>query len=156
VDKIELYSKIYGRLLSFISYKHRTQTELSDKLDKILENYKSLSLDDSTEIKNEIIQNFKDQKYIDDEFYATEYVKQKINSKNPYSKNEIKNFLYKKGIPRDIIQDSLKQYTDEIELRNIELISKKKANKSSRQIEAYLIRRGFSYDNVRTSLDSKV
>lgn len=99
--------------------------------------------------------------YIDDTRYAQMYIQSKLNTR---SKREIYAALLTKGVERDIAKESLENiYTDESEASAIEkYIRKKRYNLDNitpeelRRLNAYLARKGFSYDQIQNSLQHAV
>lgn len=107
-------------------------------------------------IIDKVIADFKEYKYIDDERYATNYVKYNILSK---SKSRIINELYAKGISKTLISKAFDEYEDEnINEVQYELVKKEFLKKRYDFLEddknllnkiiASLMRKGFKYDDI--------
>ena len=107
-------------------------------------------------IIDKVIDDFKEYKYIDDERYATNYVKYNIFSK---SKSRIINELYAKGISKTLISKVFDEYKDEnINEVQYELVKKEFLKKKYDFLEddknllnkiiASLMRKGFKYDDI--------
>lgn len=94
--------------------------------------------------------------YLDDEKYANNLVKYLIEVKK-MSKNHIKQEMYKKGVPSDIINSTL----DNIEIDNVSSIvellltkyrMKLNVEEDNKKLIASLMRKGFSYSDIKTAL----
>lgn len=95
--------------------------------------------------------------YLDDEKYAANLVKYLSETKR-MSKNHIKQEMFKRGVPSDIIAYTL----EDVEIDNIsavvDLIFTKYRNKLDREdgnqkIIAALMRKGFSYSDIRQAFE---
>ncbi len=151
--KAEIYTQIYNKTLDFISYSQRTQREIEQKLDKLLAKQEStednaLTNEQLAEIRTEVIQALTEEGHVDDVKYANLYTQQQMTAKNPSSKLEIGQFLYKKGVAREVADEALVNYTREIELKNIKAIAEKNKHKAHEKVLQYLLRRGFTADTV--------
>lgn len=137
--------------LNYISYKPRTEKQVTDKL-KILRYF-----------PNEIeacIKFLKDFGYLNDELFAEKYIKDYTKRKSP-SKKKLQFELSKKGIPKDIINKQIsKLYNDEDEINNAKMSIEKikyKLNfknelEKKKYLYSYLSRQGFNYDLIRTTI----
>lgn len=95
--------------------------------------------------------------YLDDEKYAANLVKYLSETKR-MSKNHIKQEMFKRGVPSDIIAYTL----ENVEIDNIsavvDLIFTKYRNKLDREdgnqkVVAALMRKGFSYSDIRQAFE---
>ncbi len=94
--------------------------------------------------------------YVDDEQYAYDYITYHMEGK---SKRQLSLDLYKRGIPKEMIQNKLEELLESNEEREIELIQKLLAKKQYDSTQATkeekerwigrLLRRGFSYDKIK-------
>lgn len=105
-------------------------------------------------------------KYIDDLRYASEYYRFKINS---LSRKVIESKLFEKGIPREIIDEALNGYEEEMGVDShesgitliIKLIKKRCPNgveeityEEKQKLFAYLYRKGFSVTEIEEAYHS--
>ncbi len=135
------------RAMHLLEKMDRTNKQLEDKLRR--NGYPKEAID-------EAIAYVTSYHYIDDERYALSYVRYHQESR---SRNRIKQDLMQKGIDKEIIRDALEsEYTvDEKELIKTYL-KKKKYNpdtaerKDKEKMIRFLISKGFTYDDVLTSL----
>lgn len=110
------------------------------------------------QIIDEVINDFIDYGYINDERFTENYVKYNISLK---SKNRICNELLRKGINKDIIRNVFEEYTDENEEYSIaknQMIEKEfkkkkydfeKENRALlNKIISSLMRKGFGYEDI--------
>ncbi|ERJ11115.1 RecX family transcriptional regulator [Haloplasma contractile] len=111
----ERYSTFYTSALNYISYKMRSELEISHYLDK-----KECPKD----YKEQIIERLKSLGYIDDKRYAIEYVsyQQTMNLKGPML---LKKELFKKGISKSLTTNTLSTYTEDKQACNITQLIKK-------------------------------
>jgi regulatory protein len=102
---------------------------------------------------SKVISMLKEYGYIDDGKFSDMYISQKLKSEGS---NKIKGFLYRKGIPDEIIKEKLSGIDEEEAVETAyNLASKKYARiaaaecdkrKLYRKLGDFLIRKGYSYD----------
>lgn len=154
-DQRRIYSQSLNNLLNYISDTYKTESEIEKKLDKVLKKYiKDVDEKSLNNIRSDVLNTLKNNDLINDQNYSDIYVEQKMNLKNPKSKIEISNFLFKKRVGRNIIDTALQRYTDEVEVQNIKTIALKKSNKSATKLRQYLIRKGFNPYRVSQVLNN--
>lgn len=133
------------RSLYILGLMDKTEYEIRKKL---RQNYYSDAIIQKT------IEFLKSYNYIDDNRYATQFVKYKESSK---SVRQMKEQLATKGIPKNIIQELFNNYEcKELELLDT-LILKKLRDRSYTDIEdkerqkifAFLFRKGFRYGDIK-------
>lgn len=149
----ELYEKIKKevvvkrgkkRILHLLDQMPRTEQQLRMKL---RQNFYT------EDVIDEAIEYAKSFNYLNDKNYARMYIQGKLNHK---SRKELYCALLNKGISKNIIEDVLEEnYETHDETEAIkELIRKKKYNledsndKEKSKIYGYLLRKGFSYDDI--------
>jgi regulatory protein len=149
MDFQEIFNKAYVRSLEYLSLMPRTCSEVNKKLSLLLNNL-SYSLDEEikTEIVESVISKLTSEGLLDDTQFATTYVTQRISSSKPKSKGEIRNFLYKKGIPAHITDHALEMYTSDDEIAAIKKIIAKKNFSDKKKIKQYLYSRGFNINLI--------
>lgn len=152
-DYKELYTRVLNSCLAFITFKDRTIAEVNQKISKLL---KSTLADGAETLKErltkEILEYLTDHSFLDDYRYAETYILQKSDSNAPYSKLELAQFLYKKGVAKQTVSNALEAvYTTDLERSIVQSIVLKKLNKKDfRAQKAYLFRRGFSADSINS------
>lgn len=140
--------KARNKALSLLSYRSRSTREIIDKL-----------LKDGFEdpIIKDTINFLRDYNLIDDSQYAKSFMKDKVRL-NKYGPNRIRLELYKKGIPKEMIEDALDEYPDEYHVAYDLAIKKMKTYKRDDQkvlygkLGRFLEQKGFSYDCIRKVL----
>ena len=133
------------RAMHLLERMDRTEAELYAKLKR------DLYPEDIIEIAMRYVKGFG---YIGDEGYARRFVESRQGSK---SKLEIKMALLQKGISKEIVSDVLEAYYDgQDESMAIQrLLDKKRfsaetaTEEEKRKIYGYLMRKGFSYEEIR-------
>ena len=143
---ISKFTEAFEISLNFLSYKLRTEKEITTKL-------KSKKF--SIEIIDEVITKLKNLDLLDDYNYAKIFINDKINLTN-YSKRRIINDLYQKGIDKRIYEDYLENvFGYNMELDKATQIVETKINIWKEKHEGYdlknkivtfLLQKGFSYD----------
>jgi regulatory protein len=139
-----IYTKAKDKAYKYLGYKSRTEKELTDKL--IEQEYPE-------EIIARIIEQFKDYGYINDQNYAVGHINKCIRYK-PMAKKMLKYELVKKGVARNIIENTVENSNiNEMDMA-VELLQKKvkyKTRADEKEIKRaynYLLRRGFDYDII--------
>ena len=94
--------------------------------------------------------------YIDDERYIENYIRSKSGIK---SKKEIESLLYAKGLRKEMVQMAFEKEEEYDEISAIQSLLKKRRYSSEnadykemQKTYAYLMRKGFSYENIRQVL----
>lgn len=108
-----------------------------------------------------VISFLKEYKFLDDEYYTKAYISQ---YKKVQGRNNIRYKLLQKGINEEIIDNNLKEFNFEDEIKTaLSLTEKKlkilcKKEKDSRKIKQklniYLISKGYTYEAIKNVLDS--
>lgn len=101
------------------------------------------------------IEKMLDYGYLDDEKYARNLVKYLAQSRN-MSKNHIKQEMFKRGIPNEIINLVMEDYEFDNVSSVVDLIMTKYRNKlnnedDNKKVIASLMRKGFSYSDIKNA-----
>ncbi|MDY6065116.1 MAG: RecX family transcriptional regulator [Finegoldia sp.] len=146
IKNISNFETAFETALNFISYKLRSSYEVRNKL---------LSKKFNHETIDKVLEKLEDLKLIDDYSYCKIFINEKINSSD-YSKRRIENYLFKKGISKDIYKDYLENlYNYDLEYEKASSIVDKKIRSWSKKYSGYqlknkiitfLMQKGFSYD----------
>lgn len=131
--------------LNYLSFRPRTVKEITIKLrDKGFD----------TEIITSVIRFLSEYKLVDDEAFASMWIRNRTKLK-PTGKYRIKNELFQKGLSKEIIDRSLSELLPEDEEQMAEVLVEKKLKRSGmcyKKLEAFLIRRGFNSGIIRRVL----
>ncbi len=133
------------RALHLLNTMGRTEIQLRQKLEQ---NYYS------KDIIEQVITYVKSFGYINDEEYARSFIDSRKDKK---SKKEIYIQLSQKGINKDLLDKVFEEYYDKDDSRDAirKILEKKKIDpekaspKDMQKILGYLVRKGFSYDDIR-------
>lgn len=136
----------YIHALRTLAHKPRTQMEITQRL---------LQKDIAPDIIEEILIRLGNEKLIDDELYARQWVRQRI-SQQYKGKLWVRQELQQKGIAKHTIAEALAEVEDELELDSAVAAGMKKWKQTRGDLRdrrnktyAYLLRRGFSGEMVR-------
>ena len=146
-DELENYDKLKTKVLKYVVYKKRTENEIIQKFSK--------DIDEDTLYK--IIDELKENKYINDDDYIKRSVNEFMSLRN-LSMWEIKYKLMSKGIKGDKIDDYFSNNYEtliEYEKKSAENIVRKKKNLDTIEIKKYLIKKGYKEESIREALDVK-
>ncbi len=147
----EIYNKInfrkaFNKCADLLSMRSHSVKEIRTKL---LRSVDKASADKA-------IEKFTELGYLDDEKFAYEYADYLLKFKN-FSENHIKQELFYKGIDKEIISNVI----DDLEIDNeqaiIKIINKNYLNKlkaegGKNKVIAALMRKGFSYSDIKSAL----
>ncbi len=144
------YELLYLKAISYISYQMRSISEVKKHLKKDTQNESLI---------NKIVTELKVNKYLNDKYYVTEYVNQKIEY-DLVGPRFIKDKLIKKGIHFDLINEQLEKYNENIEYdkiyqiihKDIKYKQKKPYQKIYLSLKQKLITKGFSLNVVESAL----
>ncbi len=145
----------YQYALKRIAEKMYSRKELKDKL------LKKGFLEDSVEFALDKAASYG---YLDDSYYTKCFIEQRAIP-NKWGVNIIKQKLYQKGIDKELIESSLSEYFKEDTSKDncYELCLKKfrslninslEDRKNVDKIYRFLISRGYSYDEINTSIEN--
>lgn len=149
----ETYLKAKNKALNILSYGYQSENNMRYKLIK-------QSFDNDTIDK--VIDFLKEYNFLNDNQLAKSITKDKINIKR-FGKNKIKESLYKKGIDKSIIENTLKdELSEDIEFENAIYLAKKKLNKIKhedknkiyRKLSQHLIYKGFDFNITKKVINT--
>ncbi|KKS16520.1 MAG: Regulatory protein RecX [candidate division WWE3 bacterium GW2011_GWA1_41_8] len=157
-----LYENLLNKAISFIAYSPRTLSEVNGRMDKFFQK-RNINESYASELRSHVIKELNELKLIDDEQYALSYVEGRIRSGKPFSRRKISDFLYKKGVPDELLKSALSRYGDEQERKSIEDLIEKKLKtfknadprKNRNKLIAYLLNKGYSPQLVYPAVDTK-
>lgn len=138
---IEEFDKEKIRVLKYILYKKRSEQEIRKKFSQTIE----------TNLLDDIIEYFKEAKYIDDKEFINMTVNNFIQLKN-LSIKEIKYKLIAKGLNKNDIEDYIyknKEKLEEYEKKSaLNIIYKKSTSMEKEEIKQYLLKKGYKSENI--------
>ena len=143
---IEEFDEAKTKVLKYILYKKRTESEIKNKFSKIY----------TEDLLEEIIEYLKEAGYINDK----EYIEKTINNmkilKN-LSKKEIQFKLMAKGIKKDDIEDYFYENSeslDEYEQKSAcNIYNKKITTMEPEEIRLYLLKKGYLSENIKIAME---
>ena len=142
----EEFDKVKTKVLKYIMYKARSESEVRTKFEKEIEQ----------DLLEDVIEYLKEAKYIDD----NEYIRKNVNNfkmlKN-LSIMELKYKLIAKGLNKNLIEDYIyenKENLTQYEIQSAKnIIEKKKKDLEEFEIKNYLIKKGYNQDNIKEALN---
>jgi regulatory protein len=115
LNKEEIFSRSYLKVLNFLSFKKRSLKEILDCVKKtVLKNH--LPLRENQEIEDRIVLMLKKDGYIKefhDFDFSTSYVDGLTKSGKTFNKIKIKEFLRRKGVDSNVINDVIDSVSDD-------------------------------------------
>lgn len=150
----EIYNRVYERALSYLTGSMKSKKQLKDKLKEILYKKKGIWFKEeyySNAILNidKVVSKLESLEYINDNEYARVFVENR-NRNKPRSVLQLKQELIIKGIPKYIIDKTLKDFDSDQAIYNVYYKKYKGETfnlKDTKKV-AYLVRKGFSYDDI--------
>lgn len=140
-----LKDKLKTKVLKYIMFQKRTEQEIRNKFGY------------NNEILEDVIQELKEQEYINDYDYIETYINDCKKLKN-LSIKEIKYKLYSKGVSNGLIEDYMDKHYQELEdyeLNSaIKLFNKNINIKEKEEIIQYLLKKGYNEDIIRKASES--
>ncbi len=162
LEEESLYGKLYTRALEYSMMRPHSAREMRDYLWRRTRTtkYKSrtgeikeragVSEDMTTRVFNRLIEKG----YVDDVMFARWWVENR-NLRKGVSRRKVQAELQAKGVPSGVINAILEESerTDSNEIMKI--ITKKRAKyPDDQKLMQYLVRQGFSYDDIKSALSS--
>ena len=142
------YRKAFNKCADLLSRRDHSVKELREKLLRTVDG----------ESADRAIEKFTEMGYLDDEKFSSAYAKHLFETKNA-SVYVVKQELLKRGISLEIIGKVIDNYDDYDAVGSIvEIIRKKYLSKISavngiEKVTAALMRKGFSYSDIKTALN---
>lgn len=160
-EQESVFGKLYTRCLEYCFVRPRSEREVRDYLHKKTRTTKYRARDGqikercgvSQSVADRVLDRLKTKSHVDDEKFARWWVENRDQRKGT-SLRKLRSELMAKGIDRQMIDMVLEQSTrsDSDELAKI--IEKKRARYDDDKLTAYLARRGFSYSDIKTALET--
>lgn len=145
LDYVVEYDKLKTKVLKYIMYKKRTENEIRQKFSSTIEE----------EILEDIIEELKENGYINDINYIDRTVQEFMALKN-MSIKEIKYKLFAKGLSNDIIDEYISNHIEDLtdyELQSIKnVFCKKQMTMEIEEIRQFLLKKGYILDNIKEAL----
>jgi regulatory protein len=143
----DLIEGAYQRALNFLSYRSRSEQEISRNLTKH---------EIPQDIIPEVIERLRQSSLVDDRAFARNWIENRIQFK-PRGKRALSQELYQKGITQEIIDDALHDLDENQLARDC---ARKKAStyktldweSFQKKMSGYLNRRGFPYPIIRDTV----
>ena len=146
LEEFEKLDKLKTKVMKYIVYKKRTEQEVRRKFSNI----------DDQDLLDDVIEDLKENGYINDENYIKRAVAEFMNIKN-LSLKELKYKLVSKGLNKDLVDDYFYKNTDmleEYEINSAKNILIKKSNGMEEQdVIQYLLKKGYKMDLIRTAIE---
>ncbi len=146
LDEFAKYDKVKSKILKYVLYKKRTEQEVRQKF--------SMEFDEN--ILDDVIEDLKENAYIDDYNYIERAVNEFINLKT-LSIKEIKYKLLSKGIKSKLIDEFISknmEYLNEFEKKSAgKIVGKKKKLMEKDEIKLYLLKKGYQEESIREALN---
>ncbi len=151
------YEKLLSAGYRFISFRPRSEKEITDFLQKKLRAWHTTA----PTVFSKVLERLRELGYVDDQKFILWWVEQR-NAHRPKGKRVIIQELQQKGINKSLIEDVLSETcdgSDEIELakqvvsKKLDLWKKLPKLDKKRKMYDYLTRRGFSGDTIRRIID---
>ncbi|MBR3325485.1 MAG: RecX family transcriptional regulator [Clostridia bacterium] len=142
---LEDLDKAKTRILKFIFYKKRTESEVRKKFSK---EYDEILLED-------VIEDLKEKDYINDEIYIDRAISDFITLKH-LSIKEIKYKLMAKGVKTSEIDNYIQSHEEKMkdyEVNSaIHLFEKKKSKMDEAEIKRYLMKKGYREESIKEAI----
>ena len=145
IEELEKKDNLKTKILKYIMYKKGTEEEVKRKFGNI----------DDHELLEEIIDELKENGYINDNNYIKRAIAEFINLKN-LSLKELKYKLLSKGLKKNLIDDYFSQKSDELEDYEINsaknIILKKKNSMEEQELIQFLLKKGYKIENIKQAI----
>ena len=113
------------------------------------------------QIREEVLDWLQELKYIDDLQFARDWIQNRTRT-NPMGGRRLLQELRQKGIPKEVVEEALEEFRGSVDERELALqvaagrvgiYAKNDTETARRKLAAYLLRRGFSPDDVRNAVE---
>lgn len=164
LEEESIFGKTYARTLEYTLIRPHSAKEIRDYLWRKTRTIRSRNRRTgelaekkgiSPAIADRVFDRLKEKGYVDDEKFARWWVENR-NQRKGTSLRRLEAELRGKGVPATIIQEVMNTTTRD-DLLELEKMIEKKARKYDEQkLVAYLLRQGFSYEDVRTAMARRI
>ena len=150
------FGKVYTRALEYIFTRPRSQREMRNYLYRKTRDTPTktggMRKGVSVELTERVFDRLVDKKYLDDEKFARFWIENR-NMRKGTSIRKLQSELAAKGVERAIVERMLSQgvRSDSEEIQKI-IAKKAKRYNDEQKLIAYLVRQGFSFDDVKGAL----
>jgi len=159
--KIDTYQKVFLKILNFVSYKPRTEKEISDRLARYLGSEK-ISVEEKEELNEKILFQLKEDGYVDDKKTAKQYLNSYLGSQRPGSISRFKQALKKKGFKETEISDLTSNISAEQEEIKALNEAKKRLTRLKNEtgfikkakLTNFLYSKGYSANTIKSVVDT--
>lgn len=145
LEELEKKDKLKTKVLKYIMYKKRTEQEVRRKFSDT-EDY---------DLLDEVIDDLKENGYINDDSYIERAISEFINLKN-MSLKELKYKLASKGLNKDLVDDYFYNNAEKLEEYEINsaksLINKKSNGMEEQEIIQFLLKKGYKMDSIKKAI----
>lgn len=142
---IEEYDKEKTKVLKYVIYKKRTIREIKTKFKTLIDE----------NMLEDIIEELKENGYINDENYIKRAVSEYMALKN-LSIKEIKYKLISKGIPNSMVEEYVLENIEELEEYEQKsadnIVIKKITNMDETEIKVYLLKKGYREESIKNAM----
>ena len=143
---IEEYDKFKQKMLKYIMYKKRSETEIRQKF-----------ADSDENMLEDAIEYFKELNYINDNIYVERAIKE-FMAINTLSIKEISYILYNKGIDRKTVDNYIYTHREELLDYEIEcatkLVNKKMTTEDDEEkVREFLFKKGYMSETINIAFD---
>lgn len=149
----DLYFKAMKRCLDYLSYRPRTSNEIRTRL-------RELAVPES--VADRVFGRMEELGYLDDERFARQFAASRMRSKG-YGPRRLEAEMRKKGIPAELakrviadvcpVEDVEEQLKDQLKRALRRYRHEKDEAARKRKIMAFLARRGYPHDAIRSAMD---
>ncbi len=156
LENESIFGKVYGRALEYCLSRPHSAKEVRDYLYKKTRDQRTktgeLRQGVSPEITARVFDRLVDKKYINDESFARFWVENR-NVRKGTSSRKLTMELRAKGVASEIIEQAL-HASPRSETNELQKMIEKKRNRypDDQKLMQYLVRQGFSYDDVKQAL----
>lgn len=159
----EIFEKALNRALFFLKFRPRSEKEVRDYLILFLHK-KKISLEIQEKIIKTVISRLKELNFVNDRDFVSFWIGRRFRT-NPKGQKIIIQELRLKGIPKEIIEDTLEKEFNKYSKRDIIQRLLEKADKRyhnlperlrKQKLINYIFTRGFSFSEARWAVDELI
>ncbi len=145
IEQLENLDKLKTKVLKYIMYKKRTEKEVRRKFSE-----------EDQDLLEDVIENLKENGYINDKNYVERAVAEFINLNN-LSVKELKYKLQSKGVDTKALEEYMDNHEEELEEYEINsaknIILKKQNSMEEQALIQYLLKKGYRMDLIKEAIE---
>jgi regulatory protein len=159
--ELSAYEKVYSKILNFVSYRPRSEKEISNKLKYYLR-LEKIAADEKSKIEDEVVSKLAVDGYVNDLKAVGQFLDSFLYSPKRKSLRSLKESLMRKGFSTRAIEEVFSKVPEDSENEKVLADAKKKLRSLYKEkpiarktkLKSFLYRKGYRSEVINSVVDS--